>query len=379
MKPIYLDNNASTPLISEVIEAMTPYLKNGFGNPSSNHWYGWQAKKAVEKARKQVAEIINCEMEEIIFTSGGSESNNFAIKGVSETFKSGHIITSSIEHPSILEVCKYLKTKGYSITYLPVDKFGLVKPELIEEAIRSDTILISIMLANNEVGTIEPIEEIVKIAHKKGITIHTDAAQAVGKIHIDVKQLGIDLLSIAGHKMNAPKGIGALYIKRGIKLSPIIHGAGHEKGVRAGTENVLGIVGLGAASESFCKNEEQITNNMLSLGEKFWSELKREIPNIQFNGHPSQRLPNTANIYFPGIDSNTLLNQIPEIAASTGAACHTDSSAPSHVLKAMGFSNEKAFCSIRFSIGRTSTEEEIEVAVRKISNVVKKFNRTQEE
>ncbi|RKY56399.1 MAG: selenide, water dikinase SelD [Candidatus Neomarinimicrobiota bacterium] len=378
MKPIYLDHNASTPLLPEVIDAMMPYLKSGFGNPSSSHWYGQQSKKAIEKARNQIALLLNCSPEEIIFTSGGSESNNLAIKGIADQYTKGHIITSSIEHPAVLEVCHYLEKRAFNVTYLPVDEYGIVNPESVKNAIRSDTILITIMLANNEVGTIEPIREIVKIAGENGITTHTDAAQAVGKIHVDVKELGADLLSVAGHKMNAPKGIGALYIKTGTNLSPIIHGAGHERGLRAGTENVLEIVGLGAAAEAFQKNEEKIIENQKELRNQFWNKLKQQIPDIQLNGHPDKTLPNTLNIYFPGTDSNTLLAELPDIAASAGAACHTDSVDPSHVLKAMGFSNGRALGSIRFSTGRTTTPEDISNAVIKISKVVKQLTKTDE-
>ncbi|MBL7135537.1 MAG: selenide, water dikinase SelD [Candidatus Marinimicrobia bacterium] len=378
MQPIYLDHNASTPLLPEVIDAMMPYLKNGFGNPSSSHWYGQQSKKAIEKARTQIALLLNCSPEEIIFTSGGSESNNLAIKGITDQYNNGHIITSSVEHPAVLEVCRYLEKTAFNLMYLPVDEYGIANPKSVKNAIRSDTILITVMLANNEVGTIEPIKEIARIARENGIVTHTDAAQAVGKIHVDVRELGIDLLSIAGHKMNAPKGIGALYIKTGTNLLPIIHGASHERGLRAGTENVLEIVGLGAAAEIFHKNEKKIIENQKELRSQFWNDLKQQIPDIQLNGHPSKMLPNTLNIYFPGIDSNTLLAELPEIAASAGAACHTDSIDPSHVLKAMGFTNERALGSIRFSTGRTTTSEDISNAVVKISKVVNQLTKTDE-
>ena len=365
-KPIYLDHNASTPLLPEVVRAMMPYLKNHYGNPSSSHPYGQAGKKAVEDARSHIAALVGADPEEIIFTSGGSESNNFAIKGIAELYGSGHIITSSIEHPAVLEVCRYLETKGYTVTYLEVDEFGLVDIASVSKAIRSDTFLITIMLANNEVGTIQPIHEIAEIAHKNNIIFHTDAAQAVGKINVNINDLDVDLLSIAGHKMNAPKGIGALYIKKGIEISPLIHGAGHEHGLRPGTENVLEIVGLGKAAEIFYQNEKKITSQLRRLGGQFWSELKSALPESELNGAPENRLPNTVNVYFPGIDANTLLDNLPQIAASAGAACHADSVEPSHVLKAMGFSNERILGSVRFSVGRTNTEADIRSAIEKI-------------
>ncbi len=371
MKPIYLDHNASTPLDEEVIQAMTPYLKESFGNPSSSHYYGKQSKVAIEKARGQVAGLINCNSDEIIFTGGGSESNNLAIRGIAESFGKGHIITSSIEHPAVLEVCKYLEGKNFTVSYLPVDKYGIIDPKSVEMAITDDTILITVMLANNEVGTLEPIKEIGEIARREKIIFHTDAAQAVGKIDVDVNTLSVDLLSIAGHKMNAPKGVGALYIKNGIKLQPIIFGAEHERGLRPGTENVLEIVGLGAAAEIFKRNKDQIISKQWDLSNSFLNEIKTSLPNVKLNGHKEKRLPNTLNLFFPGIDSNSLLSAIPEIAASAGAACHSTSITPSHVLKAMGFDTEQALGSIRFSLGRTTTDREIKIAVKKIIKTVK--------
>jgi len=367
MKPIYLDHNASTPLIPEVINAMLPFLKNHYGNPSSSHYYGQESKKAIEHARDQLAVLLNCSASEIIFTSGGSESNNMALKGVTGLYNSGHIITSAVEHPAILEVCRYLEGKGFDVTYLPVDKYGMVSCDSVRRALQPDTFLITIMLANNEVGTIQPIKEIAQIAQERNILMHTDAAQAVGKIHVDVQKLDVDLLSIAGHKMNAPKGIGALYIRTGTKVLPLIHGAGHERGLRPGTENVLEIVGLGAAAEAFHRQEDTITAELISRGNQFRNELKKAIPEIELNGHPQQKLHNTINIYFPGIDANTLLSDLPDIAASAGAACHADSREPSHVLKAMGFSDERILGSIRFSVGRTTTASDVSTAVNKIS------------
>jgi len=366
MKPIYLDYNASTPLLPEVADAMLPFLKNGFGNPSSSHYFGLESKQVIENARRQVAELLDCRPEEIIFTSGGSESNNLAILGIAERHPGGHIITSVIEHPAVLEVCRYLENKNYSITYLPVTDAGLVELSTLQAALRPDTFLISIMLANNETGTLQPIPEIAKVAHAHGIVIHTDAAQAVGKTSVDVQLLGVDLLSVAGHKMYAPKGVGALYIRTGIQLKPLIHGAGHERGLRPGTENVLEIVGLGKAAEIFRENSDQILTRQKTLGDKFFTDLQNAIPSVRLNGHPVLKLNNTFNIYFPGVDANTLLAELTQVAASAGAACHTNSVVPSHVLKALGLPDERILGSIRFSLGRLTTEDEIDSAVSAI-------------
>ena len=374
METIYLDYNASTPLLPEIVQAMKPFLEDGFGNPSSSHVYGQRNKRALEQARRQLADLINAQPEEIIFTSGGSESNNMAIKGIAELRRSGHIITSSFEHPAVLEVCRYLEKHNFDVSYIPVDEFGLIDPANIEKALRTDTILISIMLANNEVGTLEPIAEIAAIARQHHIPLHTDAAQAVGKLHVDVRALGVDMLSIAGHKMHAPKGIGALYLRNGLTLPPLIHGAGHEQGLRAGTENVLEIVGLGAAAESFGREELRITGQIRKLRDLFEQELRQALGDVRINGHPDLRLVNTSNLYFPGIDANTLLSAIPAIAASAGAACHADSVTPSYVLKAMGFDNERALSSIRFSIGRSTTEDEIRQAVKIISSAASRLS-----
>lgn len=372
MQPIYLDHNATTPIDSEVAEAMIPYLKDHFGNPSSSHWYGVQTKKAVEKARRQVASLLGCQPEEIIFTSGGTESNNFAIRGVAETFKhnGNHIITSQVEHPAVINVCKYLEQNGYLVTYVPVDRYGMVDLKDIEQAIRPGTILITIMHANNEVGTIQPIAEIAAIAKARGILFHSDAAQSVGKIPVRVAELGIDLLSVAGHKFYAPKGIGALYIRRGIKLQPFVLGASHESGRRAGTENVLEIVGLGKACEIAVRDLEKNQQHSRSLKDHLWEGLKNELPDIVLNGHPEQRLSNTLSVSFPGIDANTLLDELTEVAASPGAACHTDVAEPSAVLVAMKVPLENALGTIRFSTGKLNDEQQIEKAIDYIVTAV---------
>ncbi|HOO14695.1 MAG TPA: selenide, water dikinase SelD [Candidatus Marinimicrobia bacterium] len=367
MKPIYLDYNASTPLLPEVVDAMLPFLKNVFGNPSSSHFYGQESKQAIENARRQVAEMLNCQPEEIVFTSGGSESNNFAIRGIAEMHPGGNIITSTIEHPAVLEVCRYLESKNYTVTYLPVNSDGLVELPAVQAAIRPDTFLITIMLANNEIGTIQPIREIAALAHKYGILVHTDAAQAVGKIVVDVRELDVDLLSVAGHKMYAPKGVGALFIRTGTQIAPLIYGAGHERGLRPGTENVLEIVGLGKAAEIFRAKSAEIVSRQKALGEKFFNDLRTAIPELGLNGHPTQKLTNTFNVYFPGIDANTMLAELTQVAASAGAACHASSITPSHVLKALGLPNERILGSVRFSLGRFTTEDEIADAVSAIS------------
>ena len=372
MQPIYLDHNATTPIVSEIAEAMIPYLKEHFGNPSSSHWYGIQTKKAVENARKQVASLLDCQSDEIIFTSGGTESNNFAIRGVAESFqhKGHHIITSQVEHPAVINVCKYLEQQSYQVTYLPVDSYGMVDPADVEQTIRPDTILITIMHANNEVGTILPIVEISKIAKTHGILFHTDAAQSVGKIPTRVNELGVDLLSIAGHKLYAPKGIGALYIRRGLKIQSFVLGADHEAGRRAGTENVLEIVGLGKACEIAARDLEKNQQHCRSLRDRLWDGLKSELADIVLNGHLQQRLPNTLSISFPGIDANTLLDELNEIAASPGAACHTNVVEPSAVLVAMKVPLENALGTVRFSTGRLNDEQQIDKAIDYLVNAV---------
>ncbi len=375
-KPIYLDYNATTPIDPEVAEAMLPYIKEHFGNPSSSHWYGLQTKQAVENARKQVAELLGCFPDEVIFTSGGSESNNFAIKGVAYAlrYKGKHIITSKIEHPAVINVCKWLEKEGYRVTYLPVDEYGLVDPDDVEKAITLKTTLITIMHANNEVGTIQPISEISKIAREHEVIFHSDAAQSVGKISTNVQELGVDLLSIAGHKFYAPKGIGALYLRRGVKIEKLVHGADHEQDRRAGTENVLEIVGLGKAAEIADRNLKKNSTHMLNIRDRLWEGLKKNIPGLKLNGHPEKRLPNTLSVIFPGVDANTLLSELDQVAASAGAACHADVAEPSYVLIAMNIPASAAFQTIRFSTGRHTTEEEIDQATDAITQAVARLS-----
>ncbi|HSB04373.1 MAG TPA: cysteine desulfurase family protein [Thermodesulfobacteriota bacterium] len=368
---IYLDYNASTPIAPEVAEAMKPFLTQHYGNPSSHHWAGAPAKEAVEHARRQVADLLQCRPDEIVFTSGGSESNNHAIKGVFFALKQkgNHIITTQIEHPAVLNPCRFLEKLGAKVTYVGVDQYGRVDPVEIEKAIASETILITVMHANNEIGTIQPIEEISKIAKKHRIILHADAAQSVGKIDTNVNSLGVDLLSIAGHKIYAPKGVGALYIREGTPVEQLIHGAGHESGRRAGTENVLLIVGLGMACDIARKymNYSKISD----LRDRFWELLHKNFGRrIVLNGHPTHRLPNTLNVSFVGEMGGEILSRLDGVAASTGAACHSGSVELSPVLKAMKILPEVGMGTIRFSLGRTTTIGEVERAVQLIKNAL---------
>ncbi|MGD8343089.1 MAG: cysteine desulfurase family protein [Desulfobacterales bacterium] len=375
-KPIYLDYNATTPHDPEVIEAMRPFFEEEFGNPSSSHYYGSKPNQAVATAREQVAALLNCQPQEIIFTSGGTESNNFAIIGCAEALRhrGQHIITSQIEHPAVIEVCRFLEIAGFVVTYLPVDEFGRVDTADVEAAIQAETILISIMHANNEVGTIEPIEEIAALAKKHDIVVHTDAAQSVGKIPVDVSQLGVDLLSIAGHKIYAPKGVGALYIRQGFLPAKLMHGAGQEMNVRPGTENVLEIVGLGKACEIAARDLEKNRLHMQTIRDRLFEGIKKECPQVKLNGHPRMRLPNTLSISFFEMEANRILDEIgPEVAASAGAACHSDTVQVSDVLKAMDVPIEWAKGTLRLTTGRTTTADDIDKVVHVIGAAVKRL------
>ncbi len=366
MEPIYLDYNATTPIDPAVADTMRPYLDQYFGNPSSSHSFGGLAKNAVEKARKQVAMLLNARNDEIIFTSGGTESNNFAIKGVAFACKSkgNHIITSCIEHPAVTEVCRYLETEGFHVTWLGVDEYGMVDPAEVAGAIRPETILISVMHANNETGTIQPVEAIGEIARSKGILFHTDAAQSVGKIPVDVNLMKADLLSVAGHKLYAPKGVGALYIRRGVQLEKLIHGADHETNLRAGTENVMQIVGLGKAAEIAMQSlQHDSASVMRELRDLLFEGIRDTIPAIKLNGHSGSRLPNTLSLGFPGVEAPLFLDEMKEVAASAGAACHADQVDISAVLSAMRVPYAYALGTVRFSVGRMTTREEIGRAV----------------
>jgi cysteine desulfurase len=369
MPPIYLDYNATTPVDPAVVEAMQPYISLHYGNPSSTHVYGRMARDAVDRARRQVAELLGCSAEEIIFTSGGSESNNTVLKGMASTYRhrGNHLITSAVEHPAIINPCRYLEQQGVRVTYVPVDRTGLVDPDDVRRAITPQTILISIMHANNEVGTLQPIAEISRVARAYGVLMHTDAAQSVGKMPTRVDELGVDFLSIAGHKVYAPKGIGALYIRAGTALEPLIHGAGHEFGRRAGTENVVFDVALGKACEVAQADLPRYQREVRQLRDLLQAELtKRCGARMMVNGHPEQRLPNTLHVNFRGVIGAELLEKLPELAASTGSACHAGEVTLSSVLEAMQVSAEDGMGAIRFSLGRYTTRQEIERVVELI-------------
>ncbi len=368
---IYLDFNASTPIAPEVAEAMRPYLSEHFGNPSSHHWAGAPAKDAVERARAEVAGLLGCDPSELVFTSGGSESNNHAIKGVFFACRDRgkHVITSQIEHPAVLEPCRFLEKLGAKVTYLPVDRTGMVDPEDVRKAITRRTILVTVMHANNEVGTIQPIREIAALARARGITLHTDAAQTVGKIGTRVDELGVDLLTVAGHKLYAPKGVGALYVRRGTPLEPLIHGAGHESGRRAGTENVLLDVGLGAA----CRIARPWLGmpSVRQLRDRLWEHLHTALgERVILNGHPDLRLPNTLNVSFRGCIGAELLAALDGVAASTGSACHEGRMEMSPVLQAMGLPPEIGLGAIRFSLGRTTTQAQIDEVADRLTHLL---------
>jgi cysteine desulfurase len=371
MARIYLDYNASTPIDPAVGAVMRPFLQGHFGNPSSGHWAASGAKTALEEARSQVAALLGAENGEIIFTSGGSEANNLALKGVAWALKhkGNHIITSAVEHPAILGPCRFLEQQGFAVTVVPVDRVGRIDPDDVARAITPRTILISIMHANNEVGTIQPIAEISRIARRYGILLHTDAAQSVGKIATDVNTLGIDLLTIAGHKVYAPKGVGALYVRAGTPLEPLIHGAGHEAGRRAGTESALLAVGLGAA----CALARDLVpmEQVRTLRDRFWQKLQEAFGNrILLNGHPEHRLPNTLNVSIVGQIGAELLARLDGVAASTGSACHTGHVELSPVLRAMRVAPEVGMGAIRFSLGRGTTNEEIDSVANQLATLI---------
>ena len=364
---IYLDFNATTPIAPEVAAAMNQALTEPFGNPSSGHWAGLPARQRVEKARAQLAALLCCSPDEVVFTSGGSEANNHALKGVffAHGGQGGHIITTQIEHPAVLNPCHFLERLGASVTYLPVDRFGKVDPDDVRRALTPRTMLISVMHANNEVGTLQPISETARIAREHGILFHTDAAQSVGKIPTHVDELGVDLLSLAGHKLYAPKGVGALYVRKGVRLEPLIHGAGQESGRRAGTENILLDIALGSACE--LAQSWLDVDSIRELRDLFWELLEARVgERVVLNGHPTERLPNTLNVSFVGEIGSTILNGLEGVAASTGSACHSGSVELSPVLKAMKIPPEVGMGAIRFSLGRTTTREEIEQVVSRL-------------
>jgi len=361
--PIYLDYNATTPLLPEVVDAMLPYLREHFGNPSSGHVYGMRARDAVARAREQVAELIGCDADEVIFTSGGTEANNLAIRGVTEALdQKRHAITTVIEHPATAVPCTWLERRGRRVTRIGVDGDGIAKVEEAREAIDSDTALVTVMHSNNETGVLQPVAELARLAHDAGAFIHTDAAQSLGKVPVRVRDLDVDLLSIAGHKLYAPKGVGALYVKRGTPLVPLVLGASHESGLRPGTENVASIVGLGIASEAMARDLEPAAARMRELREHLWERLASAVPGLGLNGHRELRLPNTLNVRFPSASGNAVLEAAPDIAASTGSACHHGHESASAVILAMGVSPEDALGSVRLTLGRSTTEADVERA-----------------
>lgn len=372
---IYLDNAASTPIHKQVLDEMIPFLQDQFGNPSSIHKYGRSSLRAIQNARKQIANLINADSKEILITSGGTESNNTALFGTAQLKKGNQIITSSIEHDAILEPCKILEKQGFEIIRIPVNSDGLVNPKDIENSISSKTCLVSIMFANNEVGTIQPIEEISKICHKNNVPFHTDAVQAVGKVELDVKKIGIDMLSISSHKINGPKGVGALYIKKGIEIEPFIYGGGQESGMRSGTENVASIVGFGKACQLAKENMEKNISHLKKLQQKLITKVIEEIPKVTFNGHKEKRIPNNTHFTFLGVNGEDLIIKLDEngIAASTGSACSVHVQKESHVLREMGFSHDQIAGSLRLTIGIHNTESEIEKTVEILKNVVKEL------
>ncbi|MBI2808956.1 MAG: cysteine desulfurase [Planctomycetes bacterium] len=370
--PIYLDYNATTPIDPAVLDAMLPFVREHFGNPSSMHAYGKAAHDAIDIARAQVAALIGAEPAEIVFTGGGTEASNHAIKGAvyarmsgffARWFTSPHIITSTIEHPATLQTCAFLRKLGCKITHVGVDRYGSINPDAVEHAIGGNTTLVSIMHANNEVGTLQPIREVARAAKARGVLVHTDAAQSLGKVAVDVNELGVDLLSIAGHKLYAPKGVGALYVRQGVKLEPFIHGAGHEAGRRAGTENVPYIVALGKACEMAQQSLSTATARLKTLRDRLFDRLHSALGDrVVVNGHPHERLPNTLNVNFLGHIGAELLAKVPGIAASTGSACHEGSITLSPVLCAMGVPPEIGKGALRLTVGRFTTEDEIDRA-----------------
>ncbi len=372
---IYLDHNGTTPIAPEAISAMTPFMAQHFGNPSSAHALGATAKQGVTRAREDVAALLGCQPDEIIFTSGGTESNNMVLKGLVDFIQPStfHLITSAIEHPAILNPALFLSELGAKVTILPVDARGLIDPDQVRKAILPHTGLISLMLANNETGTLQPIREVAEIAHDHNILLHTDAAQAVGKISVQVKDLNVDFLSVAGHKLYGPKGVGALYMRKGLSLTPLIHGAGQENGKRAGTENTILTVGLGAACRVARGRLSRDGEDIARLRNHLQTLLFEGISGLVLNGHETKRLPNTLNVSVPGLEGGKILEGVPTVLASTGAACHDQRVTLSHVLSAMGVSPRVGMGALRFSLGRNNTMEEIEEASRLIINQVRRM------
>jgi cysteine desulfurase len=378
--PIYMDNHATTPVDGRVLEAMIPYFTEKFGNAASrNHAFGWESEAAVDTAREQIARLIHASSpREIVFTSGATESDNLAIKGVAEAYrdKGNHVVTCVTEHKAVLDSCRFLEKRGFRVTYLPVDAYGLLDLQRLRDALTDKTILISLMAANNEIGTIQAVKEIGRIAHEKGILFHTDATQAVGKIPVNVDEMEIDLLSLTAHKLYGPKGIGALYVRSAkprVKLSPIIDGGGHERGMRSGTLNVPGIVGLGEACALAQKEMATEAERLKSLRQRLQRQIFEQLDEVYINGHPTQRLAGNMNMSFAYVEGESLLMALKEIAVSTGSACTSASLEPSHVLRAIGLQDELAHTSIRFGLGRFNTEEEVDYTTRRVVEEVRRL------
>lgn len=377
--PIYMDYNATTPLDPRVLDAMLPFFKEDFGNAASrSHAFGWKAEEAVERARGQVAAAIGASAKEIVWTSGATESNNIAIKGVAAMYaeKGRHIITQPTEHKAVIDPCKYLEQHGYRITFLPVDKEGMVDPDEVRKAITSETILVSIMHGNNEIGTVQPIGEIGKICKERGVLLHTDACQTFAKLPISVEEMGIDLLSCSGHKIYGPKGVGALYVRRKnprVRCEPVLHGGGHERGIRSGTLNVPGIVGMGCAAELCRRDQAEETTRIAALRDHLKDGIFSRLSHIFLNGHPTRRIPNNLNISFLYVEGESLMMGCNDIAVSSGSACTSASLEPSYVLKALGLGDDLAHSSIRFSVGRFTTAEEVDYTVERVCGAVERL------
>jgi cysteine desulfurase len=375
MKRIYMDHNATTPLREKVLEAMLPYLREAFGNASSLHFFGMQARRAVETAREQVAAALGAQPREIMFTGCGTESDNQAIKGIAFRGKGDHIITSQVEHKAVLQTCQYLEKRGFRVTYLPVDEHGMVNPDDVAGAITDQTILVSVMFANNEVGTIQPIAEIGQICREKKVYFHTDAVQAVGKLPIDVNELGIDLLSLSAHKFYGPKGVGALYVRQGVKIDPLLHGGHQERGRRAATENVAGIVGLGKALELRLDEMEPEAERLTALRDRLYVGIMERIDHVHLNGHPTKRLPGTLDVGFEYIEGEGIIMglDIAGVAVSSGSACTSAELSPSHVLLAMGVEPALAQGSTRFSLGRGNTDADVDYVLETLPPIVERL------
>ncbi|MBS3772976.1 MAG: cysteine desulfurase NifS [Candidatus Thermoplasmatota archaeon] len=374
MKHIYLDHAATTPVDPDVLDAMLPYFTERYGNASSLHGQGAAAKRALDESREQVASLIGADPDEVIFTGSGTESDNLAVKGVAMRHGSGHIITSQIEHPAVLQPCEYLENKGFDVTYLPVDKHGLVDPSDVDNAIRDDTRLVSIMHANNEIGTVEPVREIVRVAHEHEVPVHTDAVQTVGKIPVDIQELGVDMLSLSAHKIYGPKGVGALYIREGTQLEPLLHGGGHEHGLRSSTENIPGVVGLGTACQLAKERLDGEQKRLTGLRDRLIDTVL-EIEEAYLNGHPEKRLPNNAHFRFTAIEGESLLLSLDEqgIAASTGSACSSKKLQASHVLLAIGLDAVEAHGSLRLTLGKDTTEEDVDIVLQVLPGIIERL------